>query len=293
LRILVTGAGGLLGGRLAASLHAQGFEVLAAHRRTAPPPGPRALAGELLDEGEVERLLDAEQPEAVLHAAVLGRADLCQERPAEARATNAELPGRLARACAARGIRLVALSTDLVFGGDAAPYRETDAPRPPGVYGQTKHAGEQAVLDAFPAAAVARVALVLGRGHGTRGSATESVAWALSAGRPVRLFTDEHRTPIDPESVADAARRLLTGTARGLFHLGGPERLSRYELGLRVARLLGLPEADITPARQSDYTGSDPRAPDVSLDNTRARRELGWEPRALDAAIRDARQGPA
>jgi dTDP-4-dehydrorhamnose reductase len=262
------------------------------HRRTAPPPGPHAFACELLDEGEVERLLDAERPAAVLHAAVLGRADLCQERPAEAHATNTDLPGRLARACGVRGIRLVALSTDLVFAGDAAPYRETDAPRPLGVYGQTKDAGEQAVLDAFPAAAVARVALVLGRGHGPRGTATESVAWALSAGRPVRLFTDEHRTPIDPESVADACRRLLTGTARGLFHLGGPERLSRYELGLRVARLLGLPEGDVTPARQSDYTGSDPRAPDVSLDNTHARHELGWEPRALDAAIRDARQEP-
>jgi dTDP-4-dehydrorhamnose reductase len=291
--VLATGAGGLLGGRLAARLHERGFDVLALHRRAVPPPGPRSLALDLLDGDALERLLDSEKPEAVLHAAVLGRADLCQERPAEAQATNVALPERLARACAERGIRLVALSTDLVFAGDRAPYREDDAPEPSSVYGRTKHEGEQAVLGACPAAAVGRVALVLGRGHGARGSASESVAWAVSAGRPARLFTDEHRTPIDPESVADAAQRLLTGRARGLFHLGGPERLSRHELGLRTLRALGLPETAIVAARQSDHAGPDPRPADVSLDSGRARRELGWEPRSVDEALRESRPLPA
>lgn len=293
MRVLATGAGGLLGGRLAARLHERGFDVLALYRHAAPPPGPRALALDLVDGDALERLLDSERPEAVLHAAVLGRAELCQERPAEAQATNVALPERLARACTERGIRLVALSTDLVFAGDRAPYREDEAPRPLSVYGRTKHEGEQAVLGACPAAAVGRVALVLGRGHGARGSASESVAWTVRAGRPARLFTDEHRTPIDPESVADAAQRLLTGTARGLFHLGGPERLSRHELGLRTARALGLPETAIVAARQSDHAGPDPRPADVSLDSGRARRELGWEPRSVDAALRESRPVPA
>ena len=293
MRVLATGAGGLLGGRLAACLHARGFDVLALHRRAAPPPGPRSLALDLSDGDALERLLESERPEAVLHAAVLGRADLCQERPADAQATNVALPERLAHACAERGIRLVALSTDLVFAGDHAPYREDDAPRPSSVYGRTKHEGEQAVLGTCPAAAVGRVALVLGRGHGPRGSASESVAWALRAGRPVRLFTDEHRTPIDAQSVADAVERLLASkTARGLFHLGGPERLSRYELGLRVARTLGLPESAIVAARQSDYAGPDPRPADVSLDSGRARRELGWEARGVDEALRQSRLAP-
>lgn len=289
MRVLVTGAGGLLGGRLAACLHERGLDVLALRRHAPPPPGPRALALDLLHEGAIDELLDAERPDGVLHAAVLGRADLCQQRPADAQATNAVLPGRLARACAARGIRLVALSTDLVFGGDAAPYRESDATRPLGVYGRTKQEGEQAVLEACPGAAVGRVALVLGRGHGARGTASESVAWALRAGRPVRLFSDEFRTPVDAVSVADAAVRLLTGRASGLFHLGGPERLSRHELGLRIARALGLPERGVTAARQNDYAGADPRPADTSLDIARARRELGWEPRPVDEALREGR----
>lgn len=292
MRVAVTGAGGLLGGRLARLLHERGFDVLALHRRAAPPAGPRAAALDLLSGDALSRLLDRERPDAVLHAAVLGRTDLCQERPDEATAANVELPRLLAGQCAERGIRLVALSTDLVFGGDRAPYREADTPRPLSVYGRTKQAGEQAVLEAFPAAVVARVSLVLGRGHGARGTSSESIAWALREGRAVSLFVDEHRTPVDPESVADATERLLTATASGIFHLGGPERLSRHELGRRVARALGLPEAGLVAARQEGYTGPDPRPADVSLDSQRARRELGWQPRPTDQALRQGRLAP-
>jgi dTDP-4-dehydrorhamnose reductase len=114
---------------------------------------------------------------------------------------------------------------------------------------------------------------------------------ALRDRRPLRLFTDEHRTPIDPESVADAVARLLERGGSGRFHLGGPERLSRYELGLRVARVFGFPEAGVTAGRQEDHEGPDRRAADVSLDSTRARRELGWEPRPIEAAILEGRTG--
>jgi dTDP-4-dehydrorhamnose reductase len=222
----------------------------------------------------------------------MGQANRCQERPEEARRVNAVLPGILGRLCRERGLRLVALSTDLVFAGDRALVREDDAPGPVSVYGRTKLDGERAVLAACPGAAVARVALTLGRGHGARGTSSESIAWALRAGRHSRLFTDEYRTPVDPESVAEALSLLLVGGGSGLFHLGGLERLSRHGLGLRVARALGLPESGITACRQQDHVGPDPRAPDVSLDSTRARRDLGWTPRPIDEAIRDGRPEP-
>jgi dTDP-4-dehydrorhamnose reductase len=266
--------------------------VTAAHRRTFPPPGPRAVLVELTDDEALARLLDALRPDAVVHAAVLGRTDLCETRPDEAERVNARLPAVLGRLCRERGLRLVVLSTDLVFGGERAFVREDDPTRPVSVYGRTKLAGEEAALSACPEAAVARVALVLGRGHGARGTSTESVAWALRAGRPLHLFTDEHRTPVDPESVADAVARILERGAAGRFHLGGPERLSRHELGLRVARAFGLPAALVEAARQAEHTGPDRRAADVSLDSTRARHELGWEPRPIDEAIREGRTVP-
>jgi len=265
---------------------------VAAHRHALPPPGPRPAFVELTDAEALARLLEAARPEAVLHAAAIGRASRCQENPAEAHRVNAALPGTLGRLCRERGLRLVGLSTDLVFGGEEAFVREGDRPVPRSVYGRTKLAGEEATLDACPGAAVARVALTLGRGHGPRGTSSESLAWAVRAGRSVRLFADEYRTPVDPESLADALALLLAGGAAGLFHLGGPERVSRHELGLRVARALGLPESKVVAGRQSDHTGPDPRAADVSLDSSRARAELGWRPRPIEDAILEGRLEP-
>ena len=266
--------------------------MLAAHRHAVPPPGPRPVFVELTDTDALARLLDSARPEAVLHAAAIGQANRCQEAPDEAHRVNAVLPGTLGRLCRERGLRLVALSTDLVFGGDRAFVREDDLPRPLSVYGRTKLAGEEAALAACPTAAVARVALTLGRGHGARATSTESIAWAIRAGHTVRLFTDEYRTPVDPESLADALSLLLERGGAGRFHLGGPERISRHELGLRVARALGLPRSGIVAGRQSDHAGPDPRAADVSLDSGRARAELGWQPRPIDEAIREGRVGP-
>ena len=202
---------------------------------------------------------------------------------------NARLPGLVAQACRERGVRLVALSTDLVFPGDRPFVNESYPTGPRSLYGRTKRAGEEAVLLACPRAAVARVALVVGQGHGSRSTSSESVARALRAGRPQRLFTDEYRTPIDPESVARALARLVEGAGAGLYHLGGPERVSRYELGLRVARAFGLAASGIVASVQAEHQGPDARAPDVSLDSSRARRELGWAPRDLEEAIRDSR----
>jgi dTDP-4-dehydrorhamnose reductase len=289
VKVLVTGAGGLLGGRLASLLAAHGFDIVATRRASAPPAGLEVVTLDLTDAAALEAVLDRERPDAVVHAAVLGRADECERRPDLATNLNARLPGRLAAACRPRGIRLVGLSTDLVFGGDRAFSDERTDTRPLSVYGRTKREGEEALLASDPTAAVARVALVAGRGHGARGTASEGVAWALQAGRTVRLFADEYRTPVDPESVAAAIVLLLEGGGSGIYHLGGPERLSRLELGLRVARVLGLPSGGIASALQADHQGPDRRPPDTSLDSGRARRELGWKPRDLDRALGDSR----
>lgn len=245
---------------------------------------------DLLDPGSLTSALRATRPDGVLHAAVL-QADACEARPARADALNHRASGLLARASRAAGLRLVALSTDLVFAGDRGFFSEDDPARPLQVYGRTKLAGEEAVLAAHPEAAVARVTLVVGRGHGPRGTASEAIAWALRARRPLRLFADEYRTPVDPESVARAVALLLRGSATGRFHLGGPERVSRYELGLRVARALGLPPDGIEAARQAEHVGP-ARPPDVSLDITRVRAELGWAPRSLDEILPEGRAQP-
>lgn len=120
-------------------------------------------------------------------------------------------------------------------------------------------------------------------------SASESVAQRLRLGEVVSLYEDEWRTPIDPQSVAEAIQAVLARpSARGIFHLGGAVRLSRAELGEQVAATFGLDPGLIRRTTRSAHQGA-PRARDVSLDTTRAREELNWTPRPLDVVLREGR----
>lgn len=284
--MLVTGAGGVLGGRLAALL-ARDLDVVAAVHHAPVPEGLARVPLDLLEPATYAIALELARPEAVVHAAALANPDAAEADPDRATRVNAKAPRLLARMCAGRGIRLVALSTDLVLPGDRPLSGEHAAPGPLLHYARTKLEGEQAVLSEYPGAAVARVALVVGRGHSARPTASESVAWALREGRRVRLFTDQYRTPVDAESLAQAVAALLRGTQQGLFHLGGAERVSRYELGRRLATAQGLNASLIDPGLQSEQAVARPA--DVSLDSGRAARELGWAPRPLDEALREGR----
>jgi dTDP-4-dehydrorhamnose reductase len=291
MRVLVTGGGGLIGGRLVRLLEGQRFRVSAGHHIAPPPTGISTVPLDLLSQYSVESALDAARADAVVHCASFVGADECERRPLEAHEMNARAAGALAASCRARAIRLLALSTDQVLAGDVAFAAEREPPRPLMVYGRTKLEGEEAVLSALPTAAVVRLPLMIGRGHGPRGTASEAIRWSLRDGARVRLFTDEYRTPVDPESVAAALTSLLEGEGAGMYHLGGGERLSRYELGLRVARVFDLSPSLLEPVPQSVHAGP-PRPLDASLDSGRARRELGWAPRPLDEALRESRPEP-
>jgi len=288
-RVLVTGASGLLGGRLAELLAAH-HDVVATRHHAPVPAGLPAVDFDLLSTASLSAAIAGTRPDVVVHSAALADADRCQAEPGLAHRANVEASAELAHLCHARGARLIAISTDLVASGERAWMGEDDAAEPRLVYGRTKLAGEVAVLAAAPDATVVRVALVLGRGFGPRATASEAIAWALVSGRRLALFTDQFRTPIDAASVADALLRLIERPLTGRFHLGGPERLSRHELGLRVARVLGLPDSGIEATTQAALPRGAPRPADASLDSRRARAELDWAPRALDDAIRDARR---
>ena len=264
------------------------FSVVAARHASPPPENLPEVSLDLRSAASIEAAFDRARPDAVVHAAALG-VDACEADPAAAEAMHVRVPEALARRCRRRSLRLLALSTDLVLPGDRPFSREADPAGALLEYGRTKLLGEQAVLGADPGAAVLRVALVHGRGHRPGGTASEAIAWALRAGRTLRLFTDQYRTPVDAESVAAAVAALLRRGGNGLYHVGGPERLSRYDLGLRVARLLGLPAHLLQGVTQAEHTPGAPRPLDTSLDCGRARRELGWTPRELDIGIREGR----
>jgi dTDP-4-dehydrorhamnose reductase len=288
VRILITGASGLLGGRLCLLLSPD--HAISGLTRSRPAPeGILSLKADLTDEAAMLAALEETRPDAVIHCAALADAEICEREPAQARLLNLALTRQLAAACRARGARLVTISTDLVFDGHAAFSTEASSPHPLTEYGRTKLEAEAATLQGSADSVVLRIALVSGRGHGPRLTATETVARRLRKGEPITLYEDEWRTPVDPESVAEAIRAVLRRPGlTGCFHIAGAERVSRVELGERVARAFDLDASLIRKAPQSAHQGA-PRPADVSLDITRARKELGWTPRPLDTALREGR----
>jgi dTDP-4-dehydrorhamnose reductase len=278
---LVLGGSGFLGAHLVGALLGRGRTVVSASRRPAAPTGA-ALPTEVWS-------LDGAQPgagaaeiaggrfERVFLAAALARVGDAARDPGLALRLNRDWPAELAAACAVGGTRLVFVSTDLVFGAEPPPgpagFREQDAPAPLEPYGASKAAGEATVLKALPGALVARLPLLYGESFGRGLGALDALLGALERGEPVALFTDEHRTPADVAVAADELVRLEATGAAGTWHLGGPERLSRAELG---ARLLArhdperrLPRPTHTTRAAVGLAGT--RAADAGLDSARAR----------------------
>jgi dTDP-4-dehydrorhamnose reductase len=271
MRWLVTGASGLLGGYLLRELRAASETVVAwsGSHRTEVLGEPLTRVD--LTDPAIDATFRIARADVVVHAAAIARVDECRRDPDRARRVNVDASRRLAEIAAERGARFVFVSTDLVFDGRHGAYREADAPNPLTVYGQTKADAEAAVL-AHPNTAVARLGLLFGPCLTDRTSFFDRMVDALRHNRPVPLFADEWRTPLDLPTAAAALIALARSDVTGLLHVGGPERLSRLEMGRQLAEVLGVTGDSIVVSNRDDVPGGEPRPADTSLDSSRWRR---------------------
>jgi dTDP-4-dehydrorhamnose reductase len=259
MRLLLTGASGQLGAWLASC----GLADLVW-------PGPRRGGVDLTDADAVRAAWTAARPDAVLHAAALARVADCQRDPELARRVNVNATATLVQLAERHGIRLVYVSTDMVFEGEAAPYREEAVPAPLSIYGRSKVEAECIVL-AGRRNAVVRISLLFGPSRCGRPSFFDEQVQALRQGLPLTLFADEWRTPLDLDTAARSLAALARSDVVGVVHLGGRERLSRLEMGRRLAAVLGADGANIRTVRRADVPAPEPRPCDLSLDSSRWR----------------------
>jgi dTDP-4-dehydrorhamnose reductase len=269
VRILITGASGLLGLNLALNT-AGTHEVYGVTNHHLLHNTPfHVLQADLLERNALERLLDTAQPDYVIHCAALANLDDCEADPDLAHRLNAEIPGKLAALVAKGGarakvIRLVHISTDAVFDGARGDYGEEDAPNPMGVYARTKLAGEGAVMAANPQAIIARVNL-FGWSLMGRRSLAEFFFNNLSAGKQVMGFTDVYFCPLLVNDLAGILLSLLEKQLSGVYHVVSREATSKYNFGLAVARRFGLDESLIAPTQVADSGLKAARSPNLTL----------------------------
>ena len=271
MRLLVTGASGQLGAYLLRGLRGTDWQVTAwSGSRTGSLIGVPLQPVDLADRAAVTTAFRDAQPQAVLHAAALSSVAACHGDPERAVQLNVAGTRHLVELTAAAQVRLLFVSTDLVFNGAKGNYTEADAPAPLSIYGKTKRAAEELVLDGA-GNVVARVSLLFGPSLIGKESFFDQQVRALRGGQPVALFDDEWRTPLDYPTAAQALRQLVASSVSGLLHVGGSERLSRLEMGHRLARGLQVDPSVIVARSRLAAPAAEPRPADTSLDSTRWR----------------------
>jgi dTDP-4-dehydrorhamnose reductase len=285
-RILLTGASGQLGSYLLRELRERGASVVAwSGARRGELFGLPFQPVDLRDPNAVTAAFRAARPDIVVHTAALAAVGDCYRDPAAAHAINVEGSVRLAELAADAGARLVYVSTDMVFDGEHAPYREGDPPAPLSVYGRSKACAESA-LRAFSRTVIIRVSLLYGSSLTDQPTLLDRQRRAILAGEPLTLFDDEWRTPLDLPTAARGLLAIAESDYTGILHLGGPERLARLEMGERLASALGC-NANTVAVSRNGGAPAEPRPCDVSLDSARWRArfsQVDW-PR-YDEALR-------
>lgn len=233
--ILLTGASGYLGQHVAIRA-AEKYELYSAYatnpnRITAGQP----VQLDLRNRAIVRQVITKLKPQAIIHAAAInpgqGDAEAMQQ-------INSDGSRYVAEAAVAIGARLVCVSTDVVHSGQNAPYSDEAAPTPINDYGQSKAAGEAAVREVDPNAAIVRTSLIYGLERMDRG--TEGFIKRLEAGQTLKLFSDVIRQPVWVESLAGALLKLVEIEYSGLLNVMGRQVLSREEFGRCMLEFWGV-----------------------------------------------------
>ncbi|MGB3401857.1 MAG: NAD(P)-dependent oxidoreductase [Microcoleaceae cyanobacterium] len=275
-KLLVTGASGFLGWNIChlAQEKWQVYGTYSSHEIQAQ--NINFVKIDLTNFSALKSLFKTIQPTAVIHAAAQSKPNLCQQYPEQSYPINVTASLNIAGLCSDLSIPCVFTSTDLVFDGNHPFYKETDPVSPISIYGEQKVKAEEAMAQRYPQTVICRMPLMFGKSSPHSGSFIQGFIQSLKQGKDLNLFIDEFRTPA---SGATAAKGLLMAleTQEHILHLGGKERLSRYEFGRLMAEILELPLEKIQPCRQQDVKMSAPRPVDVSLDSTKAV-SLGYNP---------------
>ena len=228
MRVMVTGAGGLLGHAVVPALRAQGDDVLAfTHREL-----------EVTDGAAFTARAREVKPDWIFHLAAWAKVDDCESDPERAHRVNAEGSRQAAEAAKATGAALLAISSDYVFDGTAsAPWREDDPTGPLNVYGASKLAGERAIRAAGVRHLIVRTAWLFGEGGG---NFVDSILKRARSGAPLAVVDDQRGSPTYTADLAEGLRRLATTAENGTYHVVNEGTATWHELAAAAVKEAGL-----------------------------------------------------
>jgi dTDP-4-dehydrorhamnose reductase len=293
MRILVTGASGLLGLNFCLNM-AETHDITGVTHDHALRDVPfRCVQADLTNSGVFAKLISDFRPDLVLHCAAMANVDACEKNPEVAMRINAEVPGELAEVCRGKRIRFVHISTDAVFDGRKGNYSEEDEPHPLSVYAASKLAGEKKVQEKDPGALVARVNFYGFSLSGSR-SLAEFFLENLVAAKSVNGFVDVMFCPLYAPDLAVILMQMVQKELNGLFHVVSPECLSKYSFGVSIAKKFGFDPALIKPISVMEGGLAARRSPRLDLNTEKLQGEKidpPGQPQGLDHFYQDRQAG--
>ncbi|MCW4000725.1 MAG: dTDP-4-dehydrorhamnose reductase [Candidatus Bathyarchaeota archaeon] len=285
MKLLITGASGLYGSKLAQLALARGFEVYSSDIQELSVYG-NFVRLNVADREQVLETIKKLKPDVVVHAASLTDVDKCEVDKALAWKVNVEGTKNVADACEETESFLFYVSTDYVFSGEKGCYVESDSPEPLNYYGLTKLEAE-IIVYYLPNSCVVRPSVIYGA---TPAAGKVNFAlWlieSLRKGNRVKIVKDQWITPTLNTNLAEMTLEVVDRRLTGVYHLCGATRVSRLEFAQQIAEVFGLDKSLIDKVTTSQFNWMAQRPTDSSLDTSKAQRQLKCKPLPLAAALK-------
>jgi dTDP-4-dehydrorhamnose reductase len=289
MKILVTGANGLLGQKLSALLLEDNavYPVLTSRGKLAFPVYRGEFRSmDIIKKDEVDRVLQETRPDVVINTAAMTLVDQCETNQDACWGANVTAVENLIAACQSIGAHLIHVSTDFIFDGSEGPLDETALPNPVNFYGKSKAAAEQLLINSQINWSILRTVLVYGITIDMARS--NIVLWVkenLEQGKPIRVVNDQWRTPTLAEDLAQGCYLAAIKKATGIFNISGKDFITPYDIALATAKFFNLNSALISSTNSNEFKQAARRPLKTGFVIEKARKQLGYEPHSFDGGL--------
>lgn len=285
LRLLVTGASGLLGHQLVKKALDKGHEVYAAYKDTQVSFG-KPIRVDLTEQTAIFEVIGKIKPQAVIHAAAYTDVDGCETNKDLALRVNAEATKHIAMATAEINAHVIYVSTDYVFNGEKGLYVEEEQPNPINYYGYTKLKGEEYVKQYAESWCIARPSVIYGWSQTEKLNFATWIINSLKRRKEIKVLVDQYVSPTLNINLAEMLLEIAEKRIRGILHTAGANRVSRYDFALECANTFNLFADVIKPARIGEISWKAKRPRDSSLNVSKAEMVLNAKPLKINDALK-------
>lgn len=294
MKIALTGINGLLGQHLGHLLLSEGHEVHGIGKGPArvpfqEHPAFRYYAADITKPGVFSLFFEkAGRFDQFVHAAALTQVDYCEEHREEAMLVNVHATVQALAAAEVHSKAICYISTDFVFDGQKGDYAEEDVLSPVNWYGVTKQLAESLIQEAKIPWSIIRTCLVYGNAlSGTRNNIITWVRDNLQQQKPIKVVSDQVRTPTYVKDLAKGIQLVLENNATGIYHISGKEKLTPYDMAVKAAAWFNLDASLMTRVDASTFSQLGKRPLKTGFVIEKAERELGYVPMGFEEGMRD------